>query len=98
MAFIQKNIFNSDMVMGIDIRDCNINNIKRADLVVEPIPFYNNFFYYVTAFDFLEHIPRVLYAPKRMNSFVNLIYRVLNCSEGSGLFYSKTPCFPFAAA
>lgn len=89
-----KNTFNADEVFGIDIRDDADANIKRADLVIEPIPFEDNFFEYVTAHDFLEHIPRVVYAPSRRNAFIevmNEIYRVL---KPGGTFLSLSPAFP----
>ena len=96
-----QNPFNADIVMGIDIRERAEQNIYKADLAIEPIPFPNNFFNYLTAFDFIEHIPRVLYRPQREFPFINLmneIYRVLSVSEGEGYFYSKTPCFPNSEA
>jgi hypothetical protein len=96
-----KNPFGADEVFGIDVRDDVQRQIKRADLVVEPIPFANQTFDYVTAFDFIEHIPRLLYRPHRTTPFVDLmneVYRVLIPSDFGGLFYSKTPAFPYADA
>jgi len=65
-----KNFFNADIVYGIDIQSLNESNIQKADLAIENIPFADNFFDYVTAHDFIEHVPRILYLPSRSNSFV----------------------------
>lgn len=92
-----KNPFNADEVFGVDVRDDVEANIRRADLVVDPIPYEDASFEYITAHDFLEHIPRLIYAPERRNAFIevmNEIYRVLK--EG-GLFLSLTPAYPHAA-
>ena len=56
-----KNPFNADELYGTDIVDLDNPNIKIADLCIEDIPFEDNLFDYVTGFDFLEHIPRLLY-------------------------------------
>ena len=91
-----RNPYNADEVFGVDVRDNVLKNIRAADLAVDAIPFEDNFFDFVTAFDFLEHIPRLLYVPKRRNAFVevmNEIYRVLKVG---GLFLSYTPAYPHA--
>ena len=96
-----KNPFNADEVFGIDIRDDIDRGIRRADLVIDPIPFEDNYFDFVTAHDFIEHIPRILYRPHRTHPFVDLmseIYRVLKPSDSGGLFLSLTPAFPQQAA
>ena len=96
-----KNPFKADEVFGIDIREGVPDFVYKADLVIEPIPFQDNSLDYVTAHDFLEHIPRLLYNPNRIHPFINImneIYRVLKVSDSGGLFYSKTPCFPFGDA
>jgi SAM-dependent methyltransferase len=96
-----KNPFNADEVYGIDIRDDIDQKIYRADLVTEPIPFEDNFFDFVTAHDFIEHVPRILYRPHRTHPFVDLmseIFRVLKPGEDSGKFLSFTPAFPQSAA
>ena len=85
-----RNPYQALKVIGLDIQD--------ADLAIEPIPFKDNYFDYVTAYDFLEHIPRLLYVPQRRYPFVELmseIYRVLNVG---GKFLSSTPAFPHGAA
>lgn len=46
---------------GIDIYP--FPNVKVADLAIEPIPYSNDSFDLVTAHQFLEHIPKVLYIP-----------------------------------
>ena len=52
---------------GVDIVDHsnepNTEHIKQADLIIDPIPFHNNEFDLVTAHDFLEHVPFVIYLP-----------------------------------
>lgn len=93
-----KNPFNADELFGIDVREDLEANIKSADLVVEPIPFDDEFFEYVTAHDFLEHIPRLIYAPMRRNAFVELMNEIYRVLKTGGLFLSLTPAYPHAEA
>jgi SAM-dependent methyltransferase len=92
-----KNLFNADKTFGVDIRTDLEKNILMADLAVEPIPFESEFFDYVTAHDFIEHIPRVIYNPSRRNSFVELMNEVWRVLKKGGKFLSVTPAFPHAA-
>jgi SAM-dependent methyltransferase len=95
-----KNPFNADEVFGIDYdtRPDLPVNIKRADLVIDPIPFESNSFEYVTAHDFIEHVPRVLYMPQRRLPFIELMNEVYRVMVTGGMFLSLTPAYPHAAA
>ena len=92
-----KNPFNADDLYGIDIRESNAR-VLVADLAVEPIPFEDEFFEYCSAFDFLEHIPRVIYAPARKFSFVDVMSEIYRVLKPGGKFLSYTPAFPASAA
>jgi SAM-dependent methyltransferase len=95
-----KNPFNADELFGIDfeMRSDLPDNIKIADLAIDPIPYENNTFAYVTAHDFIEHIPRVIYAPKRRNPFVELMNEVYRVLMTGGYFLSLTPAYPHEEA
>jgi ubiquinone/menaquinone biosynthesis C-methylase UbiE len=93
-----KNIFGADQVYGVDIRTDLENNIHKADLAVEGLPFAADFFDFVTAHDFIEHIPRVVYTPLRRNSFVELMNEIWRVLKEGGKFLSVTPAFPQPAA
>jgi predicted O-linked N-acetylglucosamine transferase (SPINDLY family)/SAM-dependent methyltransferase len=93
-----KNPFSADEVFGIDVRDDLEVNIRRADLAIEPIPFDDDSFEYVSAYDFLEHVPRVLYVPTRRNAFVELMNEIYRVLKMGGLFLSFTPAYPQPAA
>jgi SAM-dependent methyltransferase len=92
-----KNPFNAQEVYGVDVRDDAEAHIVKADLVVEPIPFPDNSFEYVTAHDFLEHIPRLIYAPQRRNAFVEVMNEIHRVLKPGGVFMSFTPAYPHAA-
>ncbi len=93
-----RNIFNANVTYGIDVRTDLDKNVIKADLVLEKIPFNDCFFDFVTAHDFIEHIPRVIYYPERRNSFVELMSEIWRVLKPDGKFYSSTPAFPHAAA
>ena len=93
-----KNPFNADDVCGIDVCEDVGANIIKADLVIEPIPFPDEHFDFVTAYDFLEHIPRLIYAPHRRLPFIELMNEIYRVLKPKGLFYSFTPVFPNAGA
>jgi SAM-dependent methyltransferase len=93
-----RNPFNAEELFGVDIRSSQNNNIKIADLAVEEIPFPSEYFDYVSAYDFLEHIPRVLYHPNRRFSFIELMNEIYRVLKMDGLFASFTPAYPKAAA
>jgi len=97
-GFNPNNIFNADEIYGVDIRDNLGNNILKADLAIEPIPFESEFFDFVTAFDFIEHIPRVAYTPHRRNCFVELMNEIYRVLKIGGSFLSLTPAYPHAEA
>ena len=89
-----RNPFNANELFGVDVRDDLDSNVKKADLVIEPIPYESESFEYLTAFDFIEHIPRVIYAPSRRNAFIELMNEVYRVLKPGGLFLSSTPAYP----
>jgi len=92
------NPYDAEIVYGIDIRSDLGQNIYAADLAIEPIPFSNDFFEFVTAFQFIEHIPRLIYTPQRRNSFVELMNEIYRVLKTGGIFLSVTPAYPHAPA
>ncbi|MDQ2104413.1 methyltransferase domain-containing protein [Azospirillum isscasi] len=93
-----KNPFSADELFGIDIEDQAAPHIRRADLAVDAIPFGDGYFDYVTAFDVIEHVPRLVYAPNRRYSFIALMDEIYRVLKPDGLFYAQTPAFPHAEA
>jgi len=93
-----QNPFKLTQVYGIDIIPLADPSIKTADLNVEPIPFDDNFFDAVSAFDFIEHVPRILYAPERKFPFVVLMSEISRVLKVGGKFLSFTPAYPNPAA
>ena len=85
-----RNPYQANQVVGLDIQD--------ADLAIEPIPYRDNLFDFVTAYDFLEHIPRLLYVPERRYPFVELMSEIWRVMRVGGKFLSSTPAFPHAPA
>lgn len=86
---------------GIDIVGTDrpwLKENKAADLAIEPIPYASDMFDMVTAYDFLEHIPGVIYLDEGSGTYrrhcmielFNEIYRVL---KDGGYFYMQTPSY-----
>jgi GT2 family glycosyltransferase len=89
-----RNPYNADLIYGVDIVDWEDPNIKIADLAVEKIPFPDNHFDYVTAYDFIEHIPRVIYYEgKRRYPFIELMAEIHRVLKPGGLFRANTPAY-----
>lgn len=101
-----RNPFCCAKAKGIDIRSSD--QVVRSNLTLEPIPFADSSFSVVTAFDFLEHMPRVVTlskgntecGPESTTRFplielMNEVYRVL---RPGGIFFSSTPCYPWPMA
>jgi SAM-dependent methyltransferase len=95
---IPRNPFNADEMYGVDIVDGLGPHVRKADLAIEPIPYDSDSFEFVTAFDFIEHIPRVVYAPQRRNSFVEFMNEVWRVLKMGGYFLSSTPAYPHPEA
>ena len=93
-----KNPFDAKFLHGIDIRENIEKNIKYADLTIEKIPYPDAYFDYVTAFDFLEHVPRIIYMPERCFPFVELMNEIHRTLKPNGIFLSHTPIYPFSPA
>lgn len=90
-----RNLFNCKKVYGIDIRKDTKRNVKAADLVVDPIPFQDNFFDFCTAFDFIEHIPRYIrIKDKQRYPFIELMNEIYRVLKTGGIFLHNTPAYP----
>jgi len=93
-----RNPFNANHVFGVDLLDLPEKNVRGADLAIEAIPFGDSTFDFVTAYDFIEHVPRVLYLPKRRNPFVELMNEIYRVLKVGGKFLSFTPAYPHPEA
>jgi SAM-dependent methyltransferase len=101
-----RNPYKRDALYGIDIRDLSdlppgVASIRGANLCIDPIPFEDQYFDSVSAFDFLEHVPRVALMSERRETifpFVRLMNEVWRVLKPNGLFYAITPCYPHQLA
>ena len=74
---------------------------RRANLACQPIPYPEASFDSVSAYDFLEHMPRVLPSADGSGTvfpFVRLMSEIWRVLAPGGLFYALTPAVPAMAA
>jgi SAM-dependent methyltransferase len=99
-GYAPRNPYDRDEIWGIDISQEVLQlsgKIKHADLSFEKIPFEDNNFDSVSAYDFLEHIPRVLASSKEERirfPFIELMNEIWRVLKRGGLLYAVTPAYP----
>ena len=92
---VPRNPFNADTVYGADLRGNTSKNVFYADLSSGLLPFENEMFDYVTAYDVLEHIQRVvLVNGETIFPFISLINEIFRVLKPGGMFFCIQPCFP----
>ena len=99
-----RNPYGRRELCGVDIRPLESTpeaELRCANVVLDPIPYPDNHFASVSAFDFIEHVPRLLSTTDGRATWfpfivlMNEIWRVL---APGGLLYALTPAFPNQAA
>ncbi len=99
-----RNPYKRDLLYGVDVKSVSMHKdyvIKKANLAIEKIPFEDNFFDSVSAYDLLEHIPRTLMASDQKDlvfSFVELMNEIWRVLKPGGMFYAVTPAYPRSEA
>ncbi|BAO80184.1 SAM-dependent methyltransferase [Serpentinimonas raichei] len=95
-----RNPYRQQRLFGIDIRHGlqtpGVEVIVAANLALQAIPFPDSHFDSVSAYDFLEHIPRVALDHASASSrlpFVELMNEIWRVLKPNGLFYAVTPVF-----
>ena len=92
-----RNPFKADRAIGIDAH-CSGDNILNCWVGFEPIPLQDSSAEFVTAYDFLEHIPRFAIKDKPFNPFIDTMSEIWRILKPGGIFFARTPAYPSAAA
>jgi SAM-dependent methyltransferase len=91
-------------VCGVDIRalaDAEGFEVRAANLAVQPIPYDDASFASVSAYDFLEHVPRILRSADGADTtfpFIRLMNEIWRVLAPGGRLYALTPAYPHPAA
>ena len=99
-----RNPYGRSTLCGVDIRPLASTpqaEFRCANVVLDPIPYPDDSFGSVSAYDFIEHVPRLLTAPDGRSTFfpfVNLMNEVWRVLAPGGKLYALTPAFPSPAA
>jgi SAM-dependent methyltransferase len=98
---VPRNPYRHDELYGVDLAGGAAGGaIRRANLALQPIPFADNFFDSVSAYDFIEHIPRILTTADGNNTrfpFIELMDEIWRVLKPGGRLYASTPVFPAPA-
>jgi len=92
-----RNPFGFEELYGIDIIEQSSDDFHyvQSNIVLNPLPFEDSTFDSISAYDFLEHIPRLVIDNNKSRfpfiDFMNEAYRVL---KPNGVFYAITPYYP----
>jgi SAM-dependent methyltransferase len=100
---VPRNPYRRAQLFGVDIVASTTPgvDVRRANLAIDPIPYADNTFDSVSAFDFLEHVPRVLPLASGAGTrfpFIELMNEVSRVLRPGGLFYALTPAYPATEA
>ena len=101
---VPRNPYARGQLCGIDIRppDGDVAFEHRsANLALEPIPYPDSSFGSVSAYDFLEHVPRIFPSADGRDTifpFVRLMQDIWRVLAPGGRLYALTPAWPHAEA
>jgi SAM-dependent methyltransferase len=99
-----RNPYGRGRLSGVDIRPLESSDdfeYRTANLTLEAIPYESDRFGSVSAFDFIEHVPRVLASGDDRGTvfpFIRLMDEIWRVLAPGGLFYAVTPAYPHAEA
>lgn len=97
---VPRNPYQQDELFGVDIAPTENSSqitIHQANLTLQPIPFPDHHFDSLSAFDFLEHLPRVLPTADGKSTrfpFIELMNEIHRVLRPDGILYALTPCYP----
>lgn len=96
---VPRNPYGRGELCGVDIQVLSLPEIdyRGANLSIQPIPFPENYFGSVSAFDFIEHVPRILPTTDGRSTrfpFIELMNEIWRVLAPGGLIYAITPAFP----
>jgi len=92
---VPRNPFNAGTVYGADLRAKEENNVRYADLSSGSLPFEDEMFDFVTAYDVLEHIQRQVTTNNGTTfPFISLMNEIFRILKPGGIFFSMQPCYP----
>jgi SAM-dependent methyltransferase len=95
-----RNPYKRARVCGVDIRAISSADdfeFRSANVSVEPIPYPDHEFGSVSAFDFIEHVPRILGTPDGRSTifpFIRLMNEAWRVLAHGGRLYAVTPAYP----
>jgi len=93
----QSEIYGVDIISPTKIDNNVIYNICNA--ATESLPFPDSFFDSISAYDFLEHVPRVqLEGNNSRFPFIDLMNEIHRTLKPDGKFLALTPAFPKKSA
>ena len=99
---VPRNPYRRDELFGVDLSGSTQEGpIRQANLVLQPIPFDSHSFESVSAYDFLEHVPRVMPTVDGQDTrfpFIELMSEIWRVLKPGGLLYAVTPVYPNKAA
>ncbi len=97
-----RNPFQCEKLFGCDIREATseLSNLgfeyQQANLIQDPIPYADHYFNSLSAFDFIEHIPRQFVDSQGylINPFVNIMSEIHRVLIPGGRLIAITPAYP----
>lgn len=101
---IPRNPYSRSQLCGVDVRPMAAHasfDYKTANLFLDPIPYGDDSFGSVSAYDFIEHVPRLLPTADGNNTtfpFIRLMNEIWRVLAPGGRFYALTPAYPSAEA
>lgn len=99
---VPRNPYHRQHIHAIDTRALTAADLpagvhyKQVNFAIDPLPFPDNHFDSVSAYDVLEHIPRQLLHPDGyiMYPFIQLMNEIHRVLKPNGLFLATTPGYP----
>lgn len=97
---VPRNPFRCHELYGVDLAPRHKSgdySVRQGNLTLEPIPFDSNWFDSVSAYDFFEHVPRVLPTADGCATrfpFIELMNEISRVLRPGGMLHAVTPCYP----